>query len=155
ILASSSRQQFLLALQPAMVQYTLAILQPTHVLDEAATTVAADSASKEVSPREGDVFYAENQVLVYKSRHDGRALDRPGWAILRAEHHEYIKSLRGSRWISRAGVVGVVLAITFVLCCYIGFYEPRILRNHTRQTAIASLLLSMLLLNQIAAIGSG
>ncbi|HEX4793436.1 MAG TPA: HDIG domain-containing metalloprotein [Humisphaera sp.] len=155
ILATSSRVQFLLALQPAMVQYTLAILQPTHALDEAATTVAADRAADEVNPREGDVFYAENQVLVYKSRHDGRALDKPSWNILRAEHHEYLKSLRGSRWVSRVGVGGVVLAITFVLCCYITFYEPRILRNHTRQTAIAALLLSMLLLNQIAAIGDG
>jgi putative nucleotidyltransferase with HDIG domain len=153
ILRAQVREQFLLALQPGIVEYALATLGPTHTLDEAATADARQKAHDEVSPSEAEVRYAANQPLVYKVNKEGRAIDQEDCQLLRAEHHAYIKTLKGYRWVSRLGVAGLVLAITAVLAAYISWYQPRILHNHARQAAIAALLLSMLLLNQIAAIG--
>ena len=155
ILRADAREQFLLALQPGIVQYSLLTLGPTHTRDDAATVEAGAKAADEVSPSEAEVRYAANQPLVYKLNKEGRAIDQQDCQLLRAEHHAYIKTLKGYRWVSRVGVAGLVLAITAVLAAYIRWYQPRILRNHARQAAIAALLLSMLLLNQIAAIGNG
>jgi putative nucleotidyltransferase with HDIG domain len=153
IVSYAAQQEFLLSLQPAIVDFTLANLQPTDKLDDSATTEARARAKEEVSPNEARVDYAADQPLVYKSV--DHPLDQQGWQLLRAEHQAYIKSLKHYRWMARVGVAGIVLAIVGALGAYIVFYQPRILRNHTRQVAIAALMLSMLLLNQIAAIGSG
>ncbi len=155
ILNDAARQEFLLALQPRIVDLTIANLHPTQKLDEAATTEAQERARDEVSPAEAEVRYAPDQPLVFKSEKVNKALDQQGWLLLRAEHQAYLKSLRHYRWMSRLGVAQIVLAITVLLAAYIAFYQPKIVRNHTRQAAIAGLLLAMLLLNQIAAIGNG
>src|SRR5205807_3419033 len=67
----------------------------------------------------------------------------------------YIHLLKGFAWKSKAGTAGIVLVITVVLAAYVSMYQPKIIRNHARAFGIVSLLLSMLLLNQIAALGNG
>src|SRR5690606_4668117 len=52
-------------------------------------------------------------------------------------------------------MIGLVMLVTAALGGYIKRYQPRVIRNHARGLAIAVLLLSMLLLAQLAAIGSG
>ena len=51
--------------------------------------------------------------------------------------------------------VTTVVLLTTVMSYYIGRFQPRIVRNPTRAVAIGALLLSMLLLAQLAAIGTG
>src|SRR5665213_1254202 len=153
ILTEAARKQFPLALQPKIVAFTLDKLKATWQLDGAATAEARRRAADEVPSTAGEVRYGPDEVLVFKST--VHPLDQQGWQLLRAEHHSYIRSLRGSRWKSRLGVAGIVLAITVVLAAYMVFYQPRVVKNHSRALAIAALMLSMLLLNQIAAIGNG
>ncbi len=156
ILDYAARQDFLLALQSDIVKVTLANLGPTHQLDEAATTEMRTRAKEEISPSQARVEYAPDEPLVYKSTSTDppHGLDQAGWRLLRAEHQAYIKSLRHYRWMARLGIGGLVLAMTILLGGYIWFYQPRIRKNHARQVAVAALLLSMLLLNQIAAIAN-
>ncbi len=153
LLSDAAQKQFLLALQPKIVNLTLAKLQPTHHLDGAATAEARTKAADDVPASEGEVTYGPDQVLVFKS--DKRPLDQPGYQLLRAEHQAYVRSLKDYKWKARLGVSGLVLGVTCVLCFYIKTYQPRVIQNHSRAIAIAALLLAMLLLNQIAAIGNG
>ncbi|HWE02850.1 MAG TPA: HDIG domain-containing protein [Tepidisphaeraceae bacterium] len=153
LLSNAAQKQFSLALQPQIVNFTLASLQPNYKLDEAATAEAHTKAAAEVPDSEGEVTYGADEVLVFKST--TRPLDEAGWRLLRAEHQAYIDSLKNYKWKARLGVMGIVLAVTCVLCFYMGHYQPKVTTNHARAIAIAALLLSMLLLNQIAAIGTG
>jgi hypothetical protein len=153
ILRSAAQKQFLLVLQPKIVQFTFSRLKPTYLYDGNATVLAQERAKDEVPASAGEITFAPNVVLVEKSTTHG--LDQAGWQLLKKEHEEYINSLKNSRWKARLGVTGVVFAITCLLCLYIAFYQPRVVSNHPRAIAIGALLLSMLLLNQIAAMGNG
>ncbi len=153
IIATASQKQFLLSLQQKIADFTVKRLQPTHEYDDNATVAARNIARNSVPASESEVVYGPDEVLVPKSTL--RPLDQSGWQLLRAEHQAYIHSLKHSKWKARLGVAGIVLAITGVLCLYLAFYQPRVVTNHTRAIAIAALLLSMLLLNQIAAVGTG
>lgn len=155
LLAEAAAKPFSLALQPKIVELTLAWLQPNWVLDKAATADAHTRAAENVPDSEATVTYGANEVLIEKSDSTRRPLDEAGWRLLRAEHQNYIKSLKDYKWKARLGVAGLVLGITCVLSAYIAMYQPRVVGNHSRELAIAALLLSMLLLNQIAAIGNG
>jgi hypothetical protein len=153
VLASAAQKQFVLVLQPKIVDFAISKLEPTYVYDDTATVLAREAAANEVPTSAGAINYAPNVVIVYKST--THAIDQSEWRLLRAEHIAYIHSLKDSKWAARVGVAGVVFGITCILCLYIGFYQPRVVSNHPRAIAIAALLLSMLLLNQIAAIGNG
>jgi putative nucleotidyltransferase with HDIG domain len=59
-----------------------------------------------------------------------------------------------ARWGQRAGLAGIVVLMTTVASFYVARYQPRIVRNYARAGAIAGLLLSMLLLAQLAALGT-
>lgn len=155
ILADAAQKQFTLTLQPKIVNVTLRKLQPTHVLDNAATAEARARARTNVPDSEGQVTFGPDQVLVPMSATTGRPLDQQQWNLLRSEHLAYITSLKHSAWKARLGVAGIALGITCILCVYIAHYQPRVVANHTRAIAIAALLLSMLLLNQISALGNG
>jgi hypothetical protein len=56
---------------------------------------------------------------------------------------------------SKLGLASVVVLMTILLAYYVWRYQPRIVRKPARAVAIAGLLLSMLLLAQLAAIGTG
>jgi putative nucleotidyltransferase with HDIG domain len=131
--------------------FTRSMLRPTHLLDERATAAAQNAAAEAVPVTRATVAYQANQVLVARDRmvseHDG--------AILRAEQAAFVQSLGARTWKPRLGLAGVALLVTVAMSLYVARYQPRLLKNHARAVALAALLLSMLLLAQLAAIGTG
>jgi putative nucleotidyltransferase with HDIG domain len=59
-----------------------------------------------------------------------------------------------SIWKYRLGLAGLAIILTGILSAYIVRYQSRCVRNHTRGMALGGLLLSMLLVSQLAGIGS-
>ena len=57
-------------------------------------------------------------------------------------------------WQYRLGLALLAGIITFIFAGYVARYQPRCVRNHARALAMAGLLLAMLLLTQVAGIGS-
>lgn len=138
-------------LQLKIVAFTLHHLQPTQLLDEDATATAQTQASQSISPQQAQVQYAANRAL----KRPG-VLDERDWELLKAEHNAFLASLGPMmRLKAAAGTAGLVLLVTVLLGAYIAFYQPRVVKNHARTAALALLLLSMLLLAQLAAIGTG
>ena len=138
-------------LQPKVVAYTLATLQPTHVLDEDATTEARNVAAERVPPSRGEISYKANQII----KREG-VLDERDWQLLKAENDTYLASLTRAEILrSKLGLAGMVFLVTAILAGYVRWSQPRVVRNHARGAAIATLLLAMLLLAELAAIGTG
>lgn len=139
------------ALAPKLVVFSLQTLKPTHVLDEIATVEAQNLAAQAVPSSEAQVKYIRNQPLVLGNR----VLSENNWQLLRAEKEQFIKQLGRQALKSKVGLAGLVFLITAVLSVYISRYHGRIVRNNVRGIAIGALLISMLLLAQLAAIGTG
>ncbi len=132
---------------------TIALLKPTHSIDEAATNERRNAAEREVPATAGEKRYFANDKLVAR---DKGVIEQKDWQLLRAENERYIASLdRRTKLLAKAGLVGMVALLTTILCAYVALYQPRIIRNYARTLGVAGLLLSMLLLPQIAGIGSG
>jgi putative nucleotidyltransferase with HDIG domain len=148
-LAKLADENFELALRPKIVALTLAYLKPTHVLDEAASADAQNRAAAEVPASAGHVTYPKGQTLVPKGEIDDRY-----WQLLRAENDAFIRGLDTGRAKTRVGLVGLVLMITIAMSWYVSNYQHKIVKKHARGIAIAALLLSMLLLAQLAGVGT-
>ena len=153
-LARLAADHFMLSLQPQMVELAVAILseRPTHVYNEAATTEAQNIAVSRVTPDHARVKYPANSILVPRSK--GKFEDGD-WDLLRAENEAYRQTLGQYALKSRLGLLTTVGIVTAVMSLYVGVYQPRVIRNHPRAVAIAGLLLSMLLVAQVAGIGHG
>lgn len=143
-------ENFLLVLQPKIVALTLEALQPTYVYDEQATTEARNIAEQMVGRDRGDIVYVAKQELVP----GGQVISHEQWKLLRAENQAFLEMVGRDRWSHRLGLLGIVIMLTAVLGIYIAQFQPRVLRNHARAAAIAVLLASMLLMAQLAAVGS-
>ena len=145
---------FMLSLQPQMVELAVSILseRPTHLYNDAATTEAQNIAVSRVTPDHARVKYPANSILVPRAK--GKFEDGD-WDLLRAENEAYRQTLGQSAIKSRLGLLTTVGIVTAVMSLYLGFYQPRVIRNHPRAIAIAGLLLSMLLVAQVAGIGHG
>jgi putative nucleotidyltransferase with HDIG domain len=138
-------------LQPRIVDLTQALIQPTHVLDELATTEAQNNAAQSVPSNAGDVQYKANQVLVAKKlRPNG--FDVADWQLLKAENDWYRRELGLTAEKTTIGLILTAILLTVTLSCYIGNFQRRLLRNHSRAVAIAVLLAAMLLPTQFSAI---
>ena len=150
--ASASKHFFFApALVPKIVVFALQTMRPTHVLNESATIEAQNRAELQVPSSEAVVRYTRNQPLVRGQS----VLTEEGWELLRAEKEQFIKQLGRQVFKSKLGLAGLVLMITCVLGAYVYRYHRRVVRNNVRSIAIAALLISMLLLAQLAAIGTG
>jgi putative nucleotidyltransferase with HDIG domain len=136
-----------------VVTLTLRHLAPTHVLDDAATTAARNLAAAEVPHSAGDVVKKANQTLVDVEPGGGK-ITEDHWLLLKAENEAYLRTLGPARWFQRGGLFGMVVLMTVVASLYVARYQQRIVRNHARAAAIAGLLLAMLLLAQLAALGT-
>jgi putative nucleotidyltransferase with HDIG domain len=136
---------------PNIVTFCLNTMKPTHVLDAAATAEAQTKAADRVSATVANVDYKRNQVLVQGNH----MLSEKQWQLLRAEKDEFIRQLGRQAYKTKAGLLGMVLLVTGVLAFYVYRYQGRIVRNNVRGIAIAALMVSMLLLAQLAAIGTG
>jgi putative nucleotidyltransferase with HDIG domain len=139
------------ALAPKIVIFAMQTMKPTHALDELATVEAQNRAEAAVPLSEATTKYTRNQPLV----RGNRVLTDTGWQLLRAEKEQFIRQLGNQALKSKLGLAGLVLLITGVLSAYIYRYHRRVVRNNVRGIAIAALLSSMLLLAQLAAIGTG
>jgi hypothetical protein len=149
-LAQHARGTLDLTLQPKFVTITLRYIQPTHVIDEAATAEAQNRAEAEVPRSAGDSQYAQNQVIVKA----GVVVDDRIWQVLRAENKAFLHGLDPQLWRSRLGAAVMVILISAALAYYVARFESRIARKHQRGVALAAVLLVTLLVAQLAAIGS-
>jgi putative nucleotidyltransferase with HDIG domain len=144
-----AQQQFVLALQPKVTALTLYWLTPTHVVDEVATAEARNRAEQQVPSTAGDVVRKANMRIVETGE-----ITQDDWKLLKAENDSFNATIRGSAWTERLGIAGTVLILTIVMSAYIVRYQPRVVRNHARAGAIAAMMLAMLLLAQLAAVGT-
>jgi cyclic-di-AMP phosphodiesterase PgpH len=143
-------ENFRLELQPKILALTLDALQPTYTLDADATTWARNNAADSLPASEWEIHFQKNAPIVHKG-----LIELRDWQLLRAENEAFLATLGGAEWKSKAGVAFVTLLLTIALAGYTAHFQPRVVRNHARAVSIAALLLSMLLLAQLAAIGSG
>jgi putative nucleotidyltransferase with HDIG domain len=141
---------FLFELQPLVLAMTQDNLQPTYELDADATAEARNNAADHVPTKDWQLHFNQNQPMVYKG-----VLDAHDWELLRKENQEFIKVQGGGGWKSKLGVAGMTLLLTIALSVYTIHFQWRIVRNHARAIAIAALMLSMLLLAQLAGMSSG
>jgi putative nucleotidyltransferase with HDIG domain len=99
------------------------------------------------------VAFSSGQPIVFHG-----TIGEHEWRILKAENKQYLSEMRQKvtpliKWC--LGLTGIVLTITVMMAAYIAMNQPRVVRNSARGLAIAVLLILMLLLAQLAAIGSG
>ena len=152
VLQAAANEHFLLALQPKIVALTLARLEPTYVLDQAATDEARNAAAAAVSPADAQVFIPQNSPFILKSK---GVFDAEDWQKLKAETHKYVSSLHGSVWKSQLGTTMLAFIVSVVLAAYVARYQPKVVKKHARAVGIAALLISMLLLAQLTGLGNG
>ena len=154
VLKRLAEDHFSLPLQPGIAELTSWLLaeHPTHVLNKAASQDAQNLAGARVTADEARVKYPANSILVPRSK--GKFEERD-WDLLRAEHEAYRATLGQGALKSRLGLLMTVAIVSAVLAFYVAFYQRRVIRNHPRAVAIAGLLLSMLLVAQVAGIGQG
>ncbi len=149
-LQSIAKKDFLFVLAPKIAQLTIDTLQktPTHVRDESKTIEAQNLAADKVTSADAEVVYNPKDTIVPRGE-----ITTKEWQLLRAENDAYLRQ-DANLWKSRAGTASIVVMLTIMLAAYLSKYQPRVVRNQARGIAIAALLLSMLLLAQIAGIGS-
>ncbi len=126
---------------------------PNYQLDESATAQLQNFRADHVDPKQAVRQYLHDSVIVLK----GTTINDRDWQVLRAENDAYQNSLRGDvigSWQYRFGLFLSAFAMTIALCAYVARYQPRCVRNHSRAIAIAALLLSMLLISELAGISS-
>jgi putative nucleotidyltransferase with HDIG domain len=138
-----------LTLSPKIAALTLKNIKPNFVLDEGATAEEQNRAANVITANQGQINYRRNQPIVLRGEIDDRH-----WQLLRAEHQAFVQTLDKNRIKQTAGLAGIVLLITAVLAAYIAKYQPKVVKNHARAIAIVALLLSMLLMAQLAGIGT-
>ncbi|MEL7237459.1 MAG: hypothetical protein AAGK78_01250, partial [Planctomycetota bacterium] len=97
------------------------------------------------------MFYRQGQVLVPA----GTKVTPAAWQLLRSEAAAYRATLGGRVWLERAGIVGCVGVLTLILSLYVWKFQPRVMRNAGRALGLCTILLSSLLVAQLAAIGPG
>jgi putative nucleotidyltransferase with HDIG domain len=154
IVGKKAETYFGLSLQPKIVDFALARLEPTHRLERTLTAKAQNGAVDLVPRAVGEVHYPANTILVPKTP-DKLKFTQDDWELLRAENNAYLASVSGWAWKNKLGLTMTVLIVTLGLAGSVAKFHPRLLRNHARALALAGLLLSMLLVAQIAGIGNG
>jgi putative nucleotidyltransferase with HDIG domain len=154
LLAGLAERHFTLAIQPQLVEFALARMRPTHELDPKLTAEAQNRAGRLVPESVGVVHYPANSILVPKSEGKPK-FTQDDWELLRAENNQYLASVEGWGWKSKLGLALTVLIITTALAASVANFQPRLIKNHARAVALAALLLSMLLVAQVAGIGNG
>lgn len=150
---SAATDLFPTPVQRPIAAYTLNLLSenPTLTLDVDATAEARNQAVRAVTDAHGLISRSAGALLV-----EAGELDAREYKLLKAENDAWLATqTQWEFWRRKLGMVGLVCLVTSALGGYIKHYQPRIIRNHARGFAIAVLLLSMLLLAQLSAIGTG
>jgi putative nucleotidyltransferase with HDIG domain len=128
---------------------TLANLKPTHAFNDQATLAAENAAAERVPHSDGDLVFEANDKIVPHGEISFR-----DWQLLRAENAAFLRNLDPHDWRGKLGLAASIAIITLILSCYVVKFQHRIVRNFARAFAIAALMVSMLLLAQLAGIGS-
>jgi putative nucleotidyltransferase with HDIG domain len=129
----------------------LAAVRATYEYDEAETEQQRDIAAQRVPESEWTIHYSEYQPIVSKGQISAR-----DWMVLQAENRAFMATLdSASGWKTKAGLAFITLLLTICLAVYVAHFQPKVVTNHARAIAIAGLLLSMLLLAQLAGMGTG
>lgn len=150
-LKKSAVANFRQELQLKIVAFTMNNLSANYVFDGAATTDRQNAAAAAVPLSRGDILYSANQPIKDKKT----AINEKDWSLLQAEHAAFLASIAPmTRIESKVGTVLWAALVTLAMCAYVWKYQPRIVQNNMRAVAIASLLILMLLLAQLAGIGS-
>ncbi len=147
-------RDFDLGLGAKIAHITFAELEahPTYELDEIATAEEKNTAGDHVDRSLANFEFPRNGVIVQQG-----IITERDWRVLVAENQAYYRSLTAdalAMWRYRLGLALIGIIVTIILSAYVVRYQPRVVRNHTRGTALAGLLLSMLLVSQLAGIGS-
>ena len=146
-----TQSEFLRPLQPKVEAMTLAALRPTYEYDESLTEQQRDIAAQRVPESDWTIHYSEFQPIVAKGQISAR-----DWMVLQAENRAFMATLDSrSGWKTKAGLALIMLLLTVCLTVYVAHFQPKVVNNHARAIAIAGLLLSMLLLAQLAGMGTG
>lgn len=149
LLRPRAQAAFPLILQAPLLDLTLQWIEPTYEYSEPLTVEASNRAEQMVPPSDGDITFSKNLPIVREGEVKQRDLQ-----ILRAENAEFLRQQPGPRiWRERLGFAGIVLLVTIAMAAYTVRFQPRVVRNQARCAAIAALLLSMLLLAQLAGVG--
>jgi putative nucleotidyltransferase with HDIG domain len=151
IFRNAATKAFPAGLKAARIaSYTFNNLKPTYLLDQEATTAAQNRAVEQVPRSQAQIHYSANRVIVPKG-----TINERDWQILREEKLAFITALGTGAMKSKVGLAGMVVLITAALSWYIARYQPRIVRNAARVVGLGTLFVSMLLLPQLAAVGTG
>jgi putative nucleotidyltransferase with HDIG domain len=138
-------------LQAKIEAMTMAAVQPTYTLDQDQTIFSKNEAAAKVPESEWTVHYYENQPIVDKG-----VIHQRDWDVLQAENRAFMATLDSkSGWKTKAGLAGIMLLLTISLAAYTAHFQPKVVMNHQRAIAIAALLLAMLLLAELAGLGTG
>lgn len=152
LIDSMAEQSFLPPLSANISGFTVATLKATHELDRELTAVEQNEAERTASVEGATRRYPDKAVLVPT----GSVITQPQWKLLAEEQRAFVKQLSLGKYLAgHAGMAGLLGVLTAALATYVGFYQPRIIRNHARALGIAGLMLSMLLLAQVAGLGTG
>jgi len=146
---------FGLVLGPKIGRITFAELaaSPTYQYDDQATHDQQNQAESTVSRPDAVESYVRDAKIVT----GGTILSDRDFDLLLRENAAYQASLASDvfrLWQNRLGLALVAGILTFILAAYVARYQRRCVRNHARATAMAGLLLAMLLLTQLAGIGN-
>ena len=136
--------------QRAVLALTQAAIVPTYTLDVDQTARARNTAAEDVRAEDCVIRYARNEPIVHKG-----IITPRDWQVLQAENRAFLATVEAAAWRQRAGTALATLLLTVVLGAYIAHFQPRVVQNHARGIAIAALLLSMLLLAELAGLGTG
>ncbi len=138
------------ALSAKVVALTLAAVRPTAAMDDDLSAYAGRVAASNLSPAAWTSAVHKGAVVVHAGELTARDLK-----LLRLENAAYVAGLGADVWVQRLGVAGVTLLLTVTLAAYTAHYQPKVVRNQARGVAMAALLLSMLLLAELAGMGTG
>jgi cyclic-di-AMP phosphodiesterase PgpH len=142
-------------LAPKIARITFAELEanPNYQYDDTATQEQQNVAESSVSPKDAVEVFMRGEKIVG----GGTILGDREFDLLEQENNAYHASLAADFvhvWESRIGLALVAGILTFILAAYVARFQRRCIRNHARAMAMAGLLLAMLLLTQLAGIGS-
>ncbi len=140
---------FVIELQPKIVELTLRALSPTHTFSASATADARNRAEDAVPARAGEADYRANMKLVSRS---DRTIKPEHWPLLQAEHRAYLAETASGVWLSRLGSATITLLLTAALAGYVARYQPRLIENHARAIGLAGLVLGTLAVSHAASL---
>ena len=140
---------------PKIARITFAELaaNPNYQYDDQATQEQQNLAESTVSPNDAVEVFVRGSKIVS----GGTTLSDRDFDLLQQENNAYHASLAADVfhiWQYRLGLALVAGILTFILAAYVARFQRRCVRNHARAMAMAGLLLAMLLLTQLAGIGS-